>query len=839
MKSKLKKLLVFAICASMVMSSMTVFASSGEGAGEGTGEEITLYYSSWNDAYKALKEYCGIADPSSYTEAQGDLVNAFLDKWPDILYGATDEDEANSLLKDAKAEFDALPLDDEEAMEEHKAFIAERETVFNEKMAIMESNIANAKYTGDSRFDYETAAREALGTILNASNHDELNSGKAAFDSCVSLLVEVSPELKAAQEAAKNELASILANEYDNITTIDDYYSRIDNCNNKDEIASVVEECKEYMLACVNADIATYRNNKLTKAADYCRSFESKLGAEKFNELKTYYRDNMGALNGATNKADVDRAYNDLVTALDSKVAELLGGGEVEPEEPTDVAVTGIALDKTQLTLEVESEEQLVATITPDNATDKTVTWTTSDSSIVTIENGKVVAVKVGTAVVTAKAGEFTATCTVTVKAKEVVPEEPEDVAVTGIALNKTEATIKVDETLTLTATVNPENATDKTVTWSVDDAEVATVTNGVVTAKKAGTAVVTAKAGKFTATCTVTVTSKEVEPEEPEDTTIKVVSVTLNKVEISLEEGKTEKLTATIDPVDATNKEMTWESSNSAVVTVDKDGNLTAVKAGTATITVKVDGKTATCAVTVTAATQEPGDGEGTVDPGEGEKPGDNNKPGDETEKPEDNDKPSSGNESEKEDDDKDSSNKDKEDKDKDKDKDNKDDKTENKSEDTYLKATVKGDIDGLSIKYTRLATPDLAAYKKAIGSTKVACFFDVVANIDGKNATKLDKEISFTLEIPAEFVKEGRSFYLVRNHEGKIERLNDTDKVANTITVKSSQFSGYLLTYTDGAVKEDGSPITGDNTNLFAYMSVAAVSAAGLFFTLKKKEQ
>ena len=93
-----------------------------------------------------------------------------------------------------------------------------------------------------------------------------------------------------------------------------------------------------------------------------------------------------------------------------------------------EISVTGITLDKTTAELAEGETTTLVATVTPDNAADKTVTWTTSDASVATVTNGEVSAVKAGTATITAKAGDKSATCTITVKAKEVVevPENPE-----------------------------------------------------------------------------------------------------------------------------------------------------------------------------------------------------------------------------------------------------------------------------------------------------------------------------------------------------------------------------------------------------------------------------
>ncbi len=167
---------------------------------------------------------------------------------------------------------------------------------------------------------------------------------------------------------------------------------------------------------------------------------------------------------------------------------------------PTTVDVTGISLDKPTLGLTAGGDTAtLTATVSPDTATDKTVTWTSSDTSVATVADGVVIPVAAGTATITATAGGKTATCTVTV--------EPATVAVTGVSLNKTSIVLLTNgqNTETLTATVKPDDATDKTVTWTSSDESVATVDqNGKVTAIATGTATITAKAGDKTASCTV-----------------------------------------------------------------------------------------------------------------------------------------------------------------------------------------------------------------------------------------------------------------------------------------------------------------------------------------------
>ena len=174
-------------------------------------------------------------------------------------------------------------------------------------------------------------------------------------------------------------------------------------------------------------------------------------------------------------------------------------------------------------------------------------------------------------------------------------PVEPETVSVESVSLDKTSETLKVGGTLTLTATVLPANATDKSVTWESSNAEIASVNAGVVTAKAAGQATITVKTtdGNKTATCAITV----------EENVVHVESVSLNKNSTTLEIGGTETLTATVLPATATDKSVTWESSNAEIASVNA-GVVTAKAAGQATITVKTtDGnKTATCAVTVNA---------------------------------------------------------------------------------------------------------------------------------------------------------------------------------------------------------------------------------------------
>lgn len=167
------------------------------------------------------------------------------------------------------------------------------------------------------------------------------------------------------------------------------------------------------------------------------------------------------------------------------------------------VAVTGVSVSPTSTSIGVGGSATLTATISPSDATDKAVTWSSSKPSVATVSNGTVTALSAGetTITVTTHDGGFTATCAVTVTAP---------IAVTGVSLNKPSTTIEAGQTETLTATVTPANASNKSVTWTTSDSDVATVAGGVVTAKGAGTATITATTvdGGFTATCSVKVTA-------------------------------------------------------------------------------------------------------------------------------------------------------------------------------------------------------------------------------------------------------------------------------------------------------------------------------------------
>jgi len=260
----------------------------------------------------------------------------------------------------------------------------------------------------------------------------------------------------------------------------------------------------------------------------------------------------------------------------------------VTPETAPNIPVTGVSLNQTSATLEVGLSFTLTATIFPENATNQNLTWTSSDQTIATVANGVVIVTSAGTATitVTTEDGNFTATSVVTAT-----------ISATGVTLNQATATLTAGENITLTATVLPTYATNRNVTWTSNNPAVASVVNGVVTAISAGTATitVTTQDGNFTATSVVTVNPA----------TTPVISVTLSHTSAIVTAGESLTLTATVLPANATNQNVTWTSNNTSVATVNNNGLVTAVSAGTATITVTTeDGSfTATSVITVNPA--------------------------------------------------------------------------------------------------------------------------------------------------------------------------------------------------------------------------------------------
>lgn len=235
-----------------------------------------------------------------------------------------------------------------------------------------------------------------------------------------------------------------------------------------------------------------------------------------------------------------------------------------------DVPVSNLSLDYTTLDLKPGESHQLIATVEPENALDKTLTWSSSDESIATVDkNGLITAKKAGTVSITATSNydpSITATCYLTVTDPKV-----ESIKISGLP-----SKIAVGNSFKLKAIISPTNATNKEVTWKSSNTNYATVTSsGVVKIKSAG-------AGK---TVKITVTAKD-GSNIKKTITIKIPKVRVTKIKVKATKttvvaGKSTRVKAYFTPTNATNKNVTWKSSNKKYATVSSTGLVKTKKAG------------------------------------------------------------------------------------------------------------------------------------------------------------------------------------------------------------------------------------------------------------------
>ena len=248
--------------------------------------------------------------------------------------------------------------------------------------------------------------------------------------------------------------------------------------------------------------------------------------------------------------------------------------------------VNSVTLNKDSTELNIGETETLTAIVLPDEAYDKTLTWSSADSSVASVDqNGVVTAKSSGTTTIKVMTNDGSGiydTCTVTVKS-----------LVTAITLNKYSSALIVGQSETLNASIEPDNASDSSVTWSSSDESIAVVDeNGNVTALRAGKAIITASAndgsGK-SASCEYTIEWR-------------TGSIALNKRNVILKVGTSDTLKVIFGP-EIVGREVEWFSSDSEVATVDSNGKVSAVSVGTATITAVMtdgSGESASCVYTV-----------------------------------------------------------------------------------------------------------------------------------------------------------------------------------------------------------------------------------------------
>ncbi len=332
------------------------------------------------------------------------------------------------------------------------------------------------------------------------------------------------------------------------------------------------------------------------------KKFSLKKTSVTIKDGKTYKLETVFSPSKASNKAIKWKSS-------DTKVATVSSKGVITAVKPGTCTITGKSKDSgKKVTCKVKVKKVAVKSIkfkesvykvncngtltlkpviSPSNATNQKITWTSSNERYATVSSkGKVKGLKAGKTVTikaTTKDGKFVAKCKVKVV----------NVPLKALKLNKTKATAGVGGSVTLTPVFSPSNASDKSVTWSSSDTKIATVSaKGVVTPRKDGTCKITciSKDGGYAATCTVTVK------------TVKATGVTLDQSEIYVDKGGQFMLKATVLPENATNKKVKWSSTKTSVCTVTSAGVVTAVGVGTCNIKVTTANGSlvATCKVTV-----------------------------------------------------------------------------------------------------------------------------------------------------------------------------------------------------------------------------------------------
>lgn len=260
-----------------------------------------------------------------------------------------------------------------------------------------------------------------------------------------------------------------------------------------------------------------------------------------------------------------------------------------------DIKASSLELNKTSSNLEVGNKEALTATVKPDNTTNKSVKWTTSDASIATVDqNGKVTAVKAGTATIAATTQDgsnLSASCNVTITE----PVDSEDKLATSITLNKASLKVDVDKTALIGAIVKPDDVANKTVKWVSSDTSIAIVySNGKVKGVKPGKVTITATTkdgSNLSATCEVTVIGMIETP------------ITLNKTSLEIDVNETSLIEVILKPDDSVGNAVNWTSSDPSIAIVYSNGKVKGINPGKVTITATGQdgsGLSATCEVTV-----------------------------------------------------------------------------------------------------------------------------------------------------------------------------------------------------------------------------------------------
>lgn len=267
-------------------------------------------------------------------------------------------------------------------------------------------------------------------------------------------------------------------------------------------------------------------------------------------------------------------------------VSGLSDNNSSNPTEDTIIYETGISLSDVSFDLNINESKQVEASVMPSNATYKNLTWTSLTPNIVTVDNGLITAKSSGTGIVKVETEQKKIARTITVNVKPVV------INIEKIIVENPNIEIYIGETAKINYRIEPENATNKKISFKVNSTDIAGFnSNKEVIGVNEGTTTITISSDNgITETVTVKVNKKEID----------VTKIELSKNSLVLKKGETKKITAKVVPSNATNKDITWSSSNKNVATV-KDGEIKAIGYGDAIITAKgSNGVEAKCNVVI-----------------------------------------------------------------------------------------------------------------------------------------------------------------------------------------------------------------------------------------------
>ncbi|MCB9498166.1 MAG: Ig domain-containing protein [Erysipelotrichaceae bacterium] len=289
-----------------------------------------------------------------------------------------------------------------------------------------------------------------------------------------------------------------------NVMTVDDWLDSSSSANTSDSLWTTAVGYGARKTTLHNVTVGTAGTKQTyvtfsdgsTTALLYYNDTNSTLKSALQSTLTSYYGQS----------ADITGYLQCFQSSSNTMELQMCNSSDITTGTSETINVTGVSLDNATLTVSTASPSTLTATISPSNATNQNVSWSSSNTSVATVNGGTITGVSVGTSTitVTTEDGSYTDTCLVTVT--------NDSIAVTGVSLNQNSLSSYVGDSATLTATISPSNATNKNVTWSSSNTSVATVDDGVISSLAAGTATITitTEDGSYTDSCDLTVSENE-----------------------------------------------------------------------------------------------------------------------------------------------------------------------------------------------------------------------------------------------------------------------------------------------------------------------------------------